>query len=395
MSDGSENAALDVLCPMHLVLNQTGHIIHAGPTLCKMLGSQGLIGQRFLEVFEVRRPRSLSSIADLPVSEPQKLRLKLRRPPQTTLKGILVPSGKAPGRMLVNLSFGISILDAVRDFKLTNADFAATDLAIEMLYLVEAKTAAMEASYRLNARLQGARIAAEEQAYTDTLTGLKNRRALDTVLTRLLDRGGSFAVMQIDLDYFKAVNDTLGHAAGDHVLQNVARIMVDETRNDDLVARVGGDEFTLVLPDIRSEDVLRRVGRRIIERLEEPMPFQGNSCTISASIGTVWIQTGDRPSMQEILADADVALYASKHAGRPDRRSAARLRCVRSRPPPASPAHLLQIGVIPVGPDDEPRAAQQFHTVPPPCVKREQRHIRCLGQDSGAGRVLAMGQRAG
>ena len=316
MNSQPENAVLDVLCPMHLVLNRTGHIIHAGPTMRKVLGPKGGIGQRFLEVFEVRRPRAMSSIAALPLSESQKLRLKLRRQPQTALKGILVQSGVDMDRYIVNLSFGISILDAVRDFGLTNADFAATDLAIEMLYLVEAKTAAMEASYRLNTRLQGARIAAEEQAYTDTLTGLKNRRALDMVLTRLLDRRASFAVMQIDLDYFKAVNDTLGHAAGDHVLQNVARIMVDETRNDDLVARVGGDEFTVVLVDVRNEEVLRRVGRRIIERLEEPMPFQGNTCRISASIGTVWIQTGDTPSMQKLLEDADVALYASKHAGR-------------------------------------------------------------------------------
>ena len=311
-----DTAALDTLCPMHLILNSLGHIVHAGPTLLKMRGAHGLIGQRFLDVFEVRRPRALTSIEGLRECGPQKLRLIMRDGPHTALKGILVQSGDPAGRIIVNLSFGISVLDGVRDYALTNADFAATDLAIEMLYLVEAKTAAMEASYRLNTRLQGAKIAAEEQAYTDTLTGLKNRRALDTVLNRLLEQGSSFAVMQIDLDFFKTVNDTLGHAAGDFVLQNVARVMVDESRGDDLVARVGGDEFTLVLPDVRSEDILRRVGQRIIDRLEVPMPFQGNDCKISASIGTVWIQPGETATMEEVLADADVALYASKHAGR-------------------------------------------------------------------------------
>ena len=220
------------------------------------------------------------------------------------------------GGMIVNLSFGISIMDAVRDYSLTNADFAATDLAIEMLYLVEAKSAAMEASRRLNLSLQGAKIAAEEQAYTDTLTGLKNRRALDTVLARLIAGGYSFAVMHIDLDYFKAVNDTLGHAAGDHVLQEVARVMVDETRDSDTVARVGGDEFTVILPNIKGHATLRRVGDRIIERLEVPIPFEGETCRISASIGTVWIEAGTRADAQEILSDADIALYASKHAGR-------------------------------------------------------------------------------
>ncbi|NNE52145.1 MAG: GGDEF domain-containing protein, partial [Sulfitobacter sp.] len=225
---------------------------------------------------------------------------------------------RAPNQsdVIVNLGFGISIIDGVREYALTNADFAATDLAIEMLYLVEAKTAAMEASHRLNQRLHGAKIAAEEQAFTDTLTGLKNRRALDSVLTRLIQEAAAFAVMQIDLDFFKAVNDTLGHAAGDHVLQTVARVMLEETRAGDTIARVGGDEFTLILPDVRSEETLCQIGHRIIDRLEDPIPFGEEMCRISASIGTVWIQAGTVSTMEQLLSDADVALYASKHAGR-------------------------------------------------------------------------------
>jgi diguanylate cyclase (GGDEF)-like protein len=185
-----------------------------------------------------------------------------------------------------------------------------------MLYLVEAKTAAMEASRRLNLRLQGAKIAAEEQAFTDTLTGLKNRRALDTVLKRLVLGSACFGVMNIDLDFFKAVNDTLGHPAGDHVLQTVAQIMVSETRKTDMVARVGGDEFTIILPAVRNATLMRRVGRRIIDRLEEPIVFNGNDCRISASIGTVWIGEEDQTSMTDVLSNADLALYASKNAGR-------------------------------------------------------------------------------
>lgn len=307
---------LDVLCPMHLLLGATGHILHAGPTAEKLSPEKPLVGQRFLEAFTVKRPRAIMSMDDLLGTRGTKLHLEMRRPPRTALKGIAVPLGTPGGEMIVNLSFGISIADGVRDYSLSNADFAATDLAIEMLYLIEAKTAAMEASRLLNLRLQGARIAAEEQAFTDTLTGLKNRRALTTVLTRMVGGTTPFAVMQIDLDYFKTVNDTLGHAAGDHVLQTVARVMVDETRDSDTVARVGGDEFTVVLPDVRSDDVLRRVGRRIIDRLEEPIPFNGEECRISASIGTVWIQSGRCPTMDELMDDADVALYASKHAGR-------------------------------------------------------------------------------
>lgn len=315
MSDMTQcTAALDVLCPMHLVLSKTGHICHAGPTIQKLRPDTPLAGQRFLEAFAVKRPRAISGMADLRRARDVKLHLEFRDTPRTELKGILVPM--PDGRMIVNLSFGISILNGVQDYSLTNADFAATDLAIELLYLMEAKSAAMEASRRLNLRLQGAKIAAEEQAFTDTLTGLKNRRALTTVLERLVAAREAFAVMHIDLDYFKEVNDTLGHAAGDHVLQVVARAMVEETRRTDMVARVGGDEFTVVLPDVYSDDILRRIGRRLINRLEVPIPYEGELCRISASIGTVWIQGGDRQSLEGILADADVALYASKHAGR-------------------------------------------------------------------------------
>ncbi|MBD3662384.1 GGDEF domain-containing protein [Sulfitobacter sp. TSTF-M16] len=301
---------------MHLLVGPTGHITHAGPTIAKLRAEQSLIGQRFLEVFAINRPRAVASMQDLAANVRKKLHLELRDARRTSLKGIMVPLPEDPDSMILNLSFGISIVDAVRDYSLTNADFAATDLAIEMLYLVEAKTAAMAASRRLNMSLQGAKIAAEEQAFTDTLTGLKNRRAMDTVLARMIAGGGSFAVMHIDLDYFKAVNDTLGHAAGDHVLQEVARIMVDETRESDTVARVGGDEFTVILPNIAGYQTLQRVGERIIERLEVPVPFQGQECRISASIGTVWIRAGTPAQAEEVLADADVALYASKRAGR-------------------------------------------------------------------------------
>jgi len=234
--------------------------------------------------------------------------------PPALLKGGMV--FMKDGTSIVNLSFGISILDGVRDYALTNADFAATDLAIEMLYLVEAKTAAMDASRKLNLRLQGAKTVAEEQAATDTLTGLRNRRALDQVLEGLILADTAFAVMHIDLDYFKAVNDTLGHAAGDHVLQLVAATMVEETRSSDTVARVGGDEFTVVLPNVRDIDTLERIGRRIIKRIETPIPFGEDVCKISASIGTVWIQTSKFSTRKRVLENADLALYASKNKGR-------------------------------------------------------------------------------
>lgn len=306
-------AVLNVLCPMHVILSGDGTVLHSGATLQKLCHGKTLDGSQFFKVFDLRRPRDIRSIADLRRAAGQKLHLQLREAPHTGLKGVAVPWAHGA---VVNLSFGISILDAVRDHALTSADFAATDMTVEMLYLVEAKSAAMEASRKLNQRLQGARIAAEEQAFTDTLTGLKNRRALAHVLRRLSSGPTGFALMHLDLDFFKAVNDTLGHPAGDHVLQEVARILVEETRESDTVSRVGGDEFVLVLPGRTEPDRLDAIAHRIITRLQQPIPFEGQVCRISGSIGTSLSDHYDPPDPDRMMADADLALYASKRQGR-------------------------------------------------------------------------------
>lgn len=306
---------LDVICPMHLLLSDVGTITHAGPTAEKLCPGGSLVGKNILDVFDLKRPRDVTTMDALRANAGEKLHLQLHGPRQTEIKGVMMPA-PLPGLSIVNLSFGISVVDAVTDFALTSADFAATDLTIEMLYLVEAKSAAMDASRKLNLRLQGAMIAAEEQAYTDTLTGLKNRRAMDHVLARLAEWGTRFGLMQIDLDWFKAVNDTLGHAAGDFVLQTVARIMVEETRESDTVARVGGDEFVVILPHASSQDVLQNIGQRIIDDLSRPMNYQGEVCRISASIGLAFYDPHGSKTVAEIMDDADVALYASKDGGR-------------------------------------------------------------------------------
>lgn len=303
---------LDTLCPMHLVVSTDGEIQHAGPTLRKLRPDLDLAGMPLFDLLELTRPR-LSDFEKIIPRQGEKLHLQFRDVPQTALKGVLVKCGPL---LVLDLSFGISVLDSVRDYDLTNADFSATDLIIEMLYLIEAKSAAMEASRKLNMRLQGAKIAAEEQAFTDTLTGLKNRRAMDHVLARLIGSNQVFALMHLDLDFFKAVNDTMGHAAGDHVLQRVAQIMVEEVRKDDTVARIGGDEFVLIMNGIQNRETLSRIAARLIERLEHPIPFGGEDCQISASIGIVLSVDYMPPTAQQLLEDADEALYASKRRGR-------------------------------------------------------------------------------
>lgn len=311
---GSGDAMFDVLCPMHLRLDPSGHVAHVGPTVRK-LSEADLVGRRFLEAFELRRPRDVVTMQDLCAHAGTRLHLRMRDAARTGLKGVVVCLPDRSGA-IVNLSFGISIVDAVKRFRMNATDFAATDLAVELLYLVEAKSAAMEASRTLNQRLQGAMIAAEEQAFTDTLTGLKNRRALDHVLERLVDHAAGFTVMHLDLDYFKLVNDTYGHAAGDTVLQQVARILVSETRDEDTVARVGGDEFVLVFHKTLPAARMVEISQRIIARLEIPIPIGESTAQISGSIGIVSCDGGGPADLARLSVEADLALYASKHAGR-------------------------------------------------------------------------------
>lgn len=304
---------LHTLCPMHAVLNATGHVVQAGPTLHKLCAGR-LEGARFLELFEVYRPRAVTGMAALRETQGRKLHLRMRGGIRTQLKGVLIADSS--GGAIINLSFGISVVDAVRDYHLTSTDFAPTDLAVEMLYLVEAKSAAMDASRRLNTRLQGAKAAAEQRAFTDMLTGLGNRRAMDALLTRLTRSGEAFSLLHIDLDFFKQVNDTLGHAAGDAVLKVVGEILGDGMRKDDLSARIGGDEFVIICPSLTSKTRLGNMAASLIEAIEVPIPYEDRECRISASIGISIKNEGETLDPSTVLERADEALYASKHAGR-------------------------------------------------------------------------------
>ncbi len=303
---------LDEFCPLHVEIGPDGLIRHAGPTFARLVPQP--LGRRFAEVITVQRPQTATDMAGLRQLAGVKLHLALCAPPGTGLKGVLVPL--PDGGAVVNLSFGISVVAAVRDFALTAADFAATDLAIEMLYLIEAKSAAMAATRRLNHRLQGAMIAAEEQAYSDALTGLANRRALDRLFARLDMSRTPFALMHLDLDYFKQVNDSAGHAAGDHVLRCVATVLTAAIRQGDAALRIGGDEFMLLLPGLIRPDRIADVAQRIIARLEDPIAWDNRMLHISASAGSAVWSADAALEQDRLVHTADLALYAAKRAGR-------------------------------------------------------------------------------
>jgi diguanylate cyclase (GGDEF)-like protein/PAS domain S-box-containing protein len=156
------------------------------------------------------------------------------------------------------------------------------------------------------------------QAFHDSLTSLPNRALFEDRLTRALVRvrrhGGIAAVMFVDLDDFKTVNDALGHAAGDELLQVTARRLQDALRAQDTAARLGGDEFAVLLEDLVDEDEAYAIAERVRQALEPALVLGGQQVTPSASIGVACPRGED--SAEELLRNADVAMYAAKERGK-------------------------------------------------------------------------------
>jgi diguanylate cyclase (GGDEF)-like protein len=160
----------------------------------------------------------------------------------------------------------------------------------------------------------------EYSALHDALTQLPNRRHLDNTLDRLSRqnpdvRNNQLAVLHIDLDRFKQINDTLGHAAGDAILRSAAQILKSEIGEKAFISRIGGDEFIVIIENASDSIGLSALASSIIKRLREPIFFEGNECRSGASIG---IATGQMGAVSgcTLLVNSDIALYRAKREGR-------------------------------------------------------------------------------
>ncbi|MDX8438277.1 putative bifunctional diguanylate cyclase/phosphodiesterase [Mesorhizobium australafricanum] len=155
-------------------------------------------------------------------------------------------------------------------------------------------------------------------AVHDGLTGLHNRTFLtdhfDTLIKGAHRRRERLAVIQLDLDRFKQINDTLGHAAGDYVLVVTAQRMRDSCRASDLCARLGGDEFVMILNGAGSTEDIHALAKRIIGEINEPITFQGTTILPGASAG-IAVYPVDADNAQDLLVHADLALYSAKKLG--------------------------------------------------------------------------------
>lgn len=165
--------------------------------------------------------------------------------------------------------------------------------------------------------LQQAQDTIKHMAYHDALTGLPNRHYFEDRLAQALrearQRNQRMAVLFLDLDRFKFINDTFGHTLGDHVLQQIAHRLETIIRKSDMVARVGGDEFTLLLPDASAEEAVG-VAERVLQRVREPQEILGRQLHITASLGiTVFPEDGQ--DAEALLRNADIAMYKAKEEG--------------------------------------------------------------------------------
>jgi len=166
----------------------------------------------------------------------------------------------------------------------------------------------------------------EEMAYMDPLTGLSNRRWFQMQAQQELDRcvrnRRSIALLLIDLDNFKQVNDTLGHDAGDELLKVVGRRLKDSLRHTDAVARnvggaarFGGDEFTVLLEDVDGRVGVMLAAQRILDELSRRIRLGDSEWELSASIG-IALFPGHSEKLGELMRSADIAMYAAKKQGR-------------------------------------------------------------------------------
>ncbi|MER9687797.1 MULTISPECIES: EAL domain-containing protein [unclassified Mesorhizobium] len=201
---------------------------------------------------------------------------------------------------------------------LTLVGKASPALALAALVAASVLAFLLRRLRRASSALQTSQAQAQYLAFHDTLTGLPNRALFEDRLRRALLTSGNeskVALLYLDLDRFKHVNDTLGHPAGDELVRQTAARLQHTVRDVDTVARLGGDEFAVILIDVRDVRNAEDVSERVLQKLQEPFKLMDDQVFISASIG-IALSTGPDADADDLLRKADIALYEAKKNGR-------------------------------------------------------------------------------
>ena len=311
------------LFPMFVTLDAAGCITDHGPTLSRIFADD-ITGRMFFDVFTIEKPRRIADLAALHKKTGIKLVITARpdhgEPIQ--FRSVAMQMGDAAGRLFLDFSIGVSLADAIRRFDLTGAHFRPNDFSIDLFYTLETQRALLDDSTNMAQALTSAKEDAERKAYIDTVTGIANRRALYERLEDILQgpKGGdTYALLHIDLDKFKLLNDTFGHAAGDKILKHVATGMQAHIGTDDFAARIGGDEFVMVLREHDETGDLLHMAQELAAEISRPVPIDGHRCHVEVSIGITRFGAGDCDGADRLLMNSDIALYEAKGTPEPIR----------------------------------------------------------------------------
>lgn len=311
---------IDLLFPLHLRLDSAGRIESIGPTMARVI-EHLTTGTSFFDVFRVDRPRRITDMDGIRGSLGKKLSISGRLASGDFLSFRCVACGiECSDHLLVDFSFGENLAEVMTRFHLTTTDFRPNDMSIDMLFVLEAQKALLEDSQALTAALSQAKESAERAANVDPLTGIANRRAFNEYMARLCDASSEateYALLHIDLNKFKGVNDTFGHAAGDAVLKHTAGVLTSAIGPGDMAARIGGDEFALVLSaPARNDQIETKIGT-LISQISSPVRVGEQVLRINASVGVSRFHPALIDHPDQPLIESDIALYESKELKTP------------------------------------------------------------------------------